>query len=199
MLGQGTLAASSPVTQFDARGKELRSWYLPIGYPSGIAFDRVKQVLYVTELLSAEVYTINVLEKGGGPHYLAEVWGAKRAGPVAVDTGTGKIFVADRFTGNVYQMIPPAYRSKLLVGDLGEPSGLAVSPGGQDLYVADHFKRCIWIVRLDEKTAHATKFLAPDLRGPTGVAVDGDGVVWIADESAVFGVTKQGKLLHTIR
>ena len=200
LVGRGSKAGGSMIAQYNLQGKEVRSWRLKAGYPSGIAFDPSRQVLYVTELQTPTVHTINLAEKESVARYLAGVRGASRLGSITVGP-EGQLFVADLFSGTIYRLSPPAYRATVLVSDLGEPSAMAVGPGGRILYVSDRSQRCVWSIRLDTATPRPTKFWVNELRSPSSVGVSANGTVWIGDPGAqaVFGVSPEGTMIRVIR
>lgn len=74
-------------------------------------------------------------------------------------------------------------RARLLVDGLTAPGGLAWSPNGTRLYVAD--LRTIWVYDYDVERARAVSgrqwVVCPETEGnPEGIAVDAEGCVWVA-------------------
>jgi sugar lactone lactonase YvrE len=86
----------------------------------------------------------------------------------------GELFVADPWSGRVYVLRRGEVAFRVLVdaGPLFSPQGMAFSPDGRWLFVADYVQG---VVRLDPKTG-ATRLLD----APADAAVAGiDGLVWL--------------------
>jgi sugar lactone lactonase YvrE len=88
---------------------------------------------------------------------------------------------------------------------IGVPNGLAFSPDGTVMYVADTLTRIVTAARYDPSTGrrHGTHVLSDfrDLPGsPDGAAVDADGCYWIACVfgSAVARLTPDGRVERII-
>ena len=107
--------------------------------------------------------------------------------------GTMSLRKADiPFTGGLYA-VDRDYRAHLLLGDLGIVNGLAFSPDGSSLYVADSHpkRRLVWQFDYDRATPTlgncrlVVDFHAMGLPGtPDGAAMDAAGGYWVAAHGA---------------
>jgi hypothetical protein len=90
-------------------------------------------------------------------------------------SSSGDVFVADPVRGRVYVLRPGDASLRVLTpeGPIGSAQGLAVSPDGATLFVADYTQG---IVRVDAKTGAARLLPIPDDTAVTGI----DGVVYHA-------------------
>ncbi len=200
---RGSTIETSPVVRVSAQGQQLASWRLPDGYPSGVALDYQNRILYVSSLQTGEIFSIKLNEGGSLAHYVAEMSGASRLGPLAVDPATGRIFAADVFSGRIYMLTLSTRRSSVVVAGLGRPSALALGRGGRTLYIADTDRRCVWAVELGANRLRAVAFLTSSagLREPLGVTVDTDQTIWVGDHSTqtVSGFDAGGRLVKQLR
>jgi hypothetical protein len=88
----------------------------------------------------------------------------------------GRVFVADPAGGRIYTLAPGARALAVLLppGRLRSPQGMAISPDGRWLLVADYAQG---LARVDARTGAATL-----LEGPADAALTGiDGLVWTSD------------------
>jgi sugar lactone lactonase YvrE len=86
--------------------------------------------------------------------------------------------------GSLYRIDGGAGESCLLSG-LSIPNGLAFSPDGRTLYLADTPRRTVWKVDCDPETGHfgerrAFVELSESQGRPDGAAVDAEGCYWVA-------------------
>ena len=87
-------------------------------------------------------------------------------------------------TGGVYVYDPAARTVEQVLGGVAGASGLAFSPDGGTLYVADLASRCVWAVPPDSRELTAggkgCALFADGLPGyPGALAVDEDGTVYV--------------------
>ncbi len=203
VVTRGPIIQMSQVIRYSAQGQELGRWSLPDGYPSGLALDYTNKILYISSLQGESIYSVNL--KGNGPmaRYVAEVSGASRLASLALDPSTGRLFVADVFSGKIYIITLSTRKSSVLVEGLGNPSALAVGHGGQILYIADALNRCVWTVGMNANRPRASAFLSSSfkLQEPLALAVGIDGTIWVGDRSsrAIFGVDSNGRKVRVIR
>ena len=110
---------------------------------------------------------------------------------------TGDVYVADAVDNDVVK-VTPSGASTVLASGLGAPSGVAVDPVTGDLYIADTGNH-----EVDRLTAGGTlsvvagtgtagaptagPAMASALGGPSGLAVDGAGNLYIADGAGASG------------
>lgn len=85
----------------------------------------------------------------------------------------GRVFISDGGSGAIYTVAPGAHSLRLFVapGTIQGPNGIAPSPDGRSIYVADYAG---FIFRVDTTTAATTR-----LGAPSDVALYGiDGLAW---------------------
>lgn len=175
--------------------------------PSGVAVDAAG-TLYVTD---AGNHTIRKITPAGAVTTLAGTAGSKGnadgPGPAArfasphgvAVNAAGTVYVADAVNGTVRE-ISPAGVVRTLAGQADRsgqrpflfPDGLAVNAAGI-LYLTDNLKYAVYTITPDGKVAtlagHPGQRGTNDATdqgayffGPSGVAVTGSGVVYVADE-----------------
>lgn len=164
-------------------------------------------------LLTCESRTRRVvrLEKDGSLTVLAERYQGKRlnAPNDIVVRRDGNIYFTDPAFGNqtegreldfygVYR-IPPRGELELVARPAGRPNGIALSPNGRVLYVANSDEKNIRAYDLDGKGAASNeRVLIDKIDGvPDGMKVDERGNLYVTAR-AVFVFSPQGKLLASI-
>ena len=120
---------------------------------------------------AGRVYFTEAARQGSRSGTLADVLRAELIG----HTASGWVYVYD----------PAARTVQRVLGGVAGASGLALSPEGDTLYVADLASRCIWAVDPDSRELTAggkgCSLFAGDLPGyPTALAADEDGSVYAA-------------------
>jgi hypothetical protein len=192
-----------PIIQYTAAGQEKRRWQIPVSFPSGLAYDTPRRLLYISTLQDVSIYRVDLNEPvGAKPRFLLQVSGAERLGAMAVDSSGSRLFAADPFSGTVYVISLASGVSSTLASNLGEPTALAVGTGSNLLYVLDQMRRCVWTIRLDQGLQKPVKFWSfPEFRQPAGLTMDASGTVWIGDKStkALFGRDATGKVVKIPR
>jgi gluconolactonase len=175
--------------------------------PAGNAFDAQGR-LYTCETRTRRVTRT---DKTGKIEVLAERWEGKRlnAPNGIVAARNGSVYFTDPAFGEqsdhreldfygVYH-IPPKGPVTLVAKFTGRPHGIAVSPNGRTLYVADADAKNIRVFDLDKNgEASNDRVLVSRIDGiPTGIAVDAQGNLWVpARGIAIYG--PEGKRLHLI-
>jgi len=101
----------------------------------------------------------------------------------------------------VYRHDPQSGKTTAVVKDFVQPNGLAFSPDGKKLYVADsgapkHI-RC-FDVAADGTVANGRVFCTIDKGGPDGIRVDRDGRVWSSAGDGVHVFAVDGRRLGKI-
>jgi DNA-binding beta-propeller fold protein YncE len=110
---------------------------------------------------------------------------------VAVDPATGDVYIADA-TGNDVVKVTPSGAASIVASGVNAPSGVAVDPATGDLYIADtgnhEVKRLtpggtITVIAGTGTagTPSAGPATASHLGGPSGLAFDANGNLYIAD------------------
>lgn len=108
---------------------------------------------------------------------------------------------------NVYRLDPQTGELEAVVSDFGQPNGLAFSPDGTKLYVADssashdparprHIR--VFDVVDNRRLANGREFCALDNGLPDGFRLDRDGNVWTSAGDGVHCFSPEGVLLGKI-
>ncbi len=150
-------------------------------------------------------------EKDGTVTVLAERFRGKRLNSPndVVVSRNGSVYFTDPPYGvapeereldfqGVYRLDPRAGSLSLLVEDFVKPNGLAFSPDGKTLYVADTERNHIraFAVGPDGSLGRGREF-AP-VKGPDGMKVDRDGNVYCTSSDGVVVLDPSGKRLGVI-
>jgi gluconolactonase len=175
--------------------------------PAGNAFDAQGR-LYTCETRTRRVTRT---DKSGAIEAVAEKWEGKRfnAPNGIAASKNGSVYFTDPAFGEqadhreldfygVYH-IPVKGAVSLVAKFTGRPHGIAVSPNGRTLYVADADAKKIRAFDLDSKgEASNDRVLVAKVDGiPGGMAVDEKGNLWVpANGISVY--SPEGKKLHTI-
>ena len=101
----------------------------------------------------------------------------------------------------VFRFDPKTRDLKVLAKDFDKPNGIALSPDGKRLYVADsgrpHHIR-VFDVQADGGVANGKVFCVIDKGGPDGIRCDTEGRVWSSAGDGVHVFAADGKLLGKI-
>jgi len=151
-------------------------------------------------------------DKKGNIAVVAEQWEGKRlnAPNDIVVRRDGHIFFTDPAFGNqadgreldfygVYRVSPKGEMS-LIAKPKGRPNGIALSPNGRILYVANSDERCIYAYDLNRDGAASNeRVLIANIDGPPdGIRVDEKGNIYVTATNLPI-YSAEGKLLHTIK
>jgi gluconolactonase len=101
----------------------------------------------------------------------------------------------------VFRHDPESGRTTIVARDQQMPNGLAFSPDGKKLYVADSGRtHQIWVydVSADGTLGSGRVFCVIDTGGPDGIRVDQDGRLWSSAGDGVHIFSNSGKLLGKI-
>ncbi len=175
--------------------------------PSGNAFDSDGR-LYTCETRTRRVTRT---EKDGKIEVLAEKWEGKRLNApndIAV-AKNGHAWFTDPAFGDqqdqreldfygVYQ-IPSHGALKLAVKMTTRPNGIALSPNGRILYVADSDRRAVLAYDLERggEAANERVLIAKIVGVPGGIRVDAQGNLYIAAKGVAI-YSPEGRLLRAI-
>ena len=199
--------------------KELRRIHSTGGQPSGAAFDH-NGVLYVTDFAHAAVL---VVQDTGDQEVIVGTYEDKPLiGPNSIIyTRDGTVFFTDSGpfgetgfhnpTGSLY-MISNGGGTQMLrpvsLENLANPCGVAVSPDGKFVYVAEMMNnRILRFFQKPDGVYHCSVFYQLQGRvGPSSIAVDKQGCLYIGHydianstmEGQVLCISQNGELLNTI-
>lgn len=101
----------------------------------------------------------------------------------------------------VFRFDPEAKDLRVLVKDFDKPNGIAFSPDGRKLYIADSGKPRhirVFDVAADGGISNGRVFCDIDKGAPDGIRCDADGRVWSSAGDGVRIYDDSGKLLGTI-
>jgi gluconolactonase len=176
--------------------------------PSGNAFDAQGR-LYTCETHARRVTRT---DKTGRVEVLAELWQGKRlnAPNDLVVSRNDHVYFTDPAFGEqsdhreldfygVYH-IPPKGEMKLVAKPTGRPNGIAISPNGRTLYVANTDERNVRAYDLDRNgDASNERVLIRSLAGvPDTIRVDEKGELFVAVSKGIAIYGADGHLIHTI-
>jgi gluconolactonase len=175
--------------------------------PAGNAFDTQGR-LYTCETRTRRVTRT---DKTGKIEVVAEKWDGKRFNaPAGIALSkNGSVYFTDPAFGQqadhrdldfygIYH-IPVKGSMSLVAKFNGRPHGIAVSPNGRTLYIADADAKNIHAFDLDGKgEASNDRVLVAKVDGvPGGMAVDDKGNLWVPSNGVAI-YSPEGKKLHTI-
>ncbi|RPJ35628.1 MAG: SMP-30/gluconolactonase/LRE family protein [Verrucomicrobiaceae bacterium] len=102
----------------------------------------------------------------------------------------------------VFRFDPKNQSLRVLAKDFDKPNGIALSPDGKRLYVADSGKPKhirVFDVAADGSISNGRVFCTIDKDAPDGIRCDADGRVWSSAGDGVRIFDPSGKLLGTIQ
>ncbi len=187
----------------------------PAGYPNGNALDAQGRLLTCEQGLRRIVRT----EHDGRRTVVAEKWQGRRLNSpndlaVAAD---GAVWFTDAAYGidsdyegiaaaseigacNLYRVDPASSECTLVADGFERPTGIAFSPGGDRLYVADSRANHLRAFRVDGATVSGGDTIATNSVGNVdSMALDAAGRIWLAAGQGVQCLTPGGDLLGRIR
>ena len=206
------------IMTFDPATKKVAVFREPSGRANGLIFDPKGRLIAAEGANTGGNRRVSITERDGTVRTLADRFEGKRfnsPNDVAVDT-KGRVYVSDpRYVGDdpreldsedVYRIDPDGSVHRLDT-TAHKPNGLAVSPDGKTLYVADNGpkRRVLLALDLDDAGSTANPRILHDFgddRGIDGLTVTVDGrVVATSGRGTTAGVrifSPAGKLLGTI-
>lgn len=201
------------VLRWDATDGSVSVFEAPAGYPNGRTIDRHGRVVTCQQGPRRVVRT----EHDGSTTVLADRWQGRRFNSPndVVVSGDGAVWFTDPSYGiasdyegeradseidgcHVYRVDPATGEVAAVATDLDRPNGLAFSPDGRRLYVADTARGHLRAFDVDGGRLAGGEVLA-DLDGPDGVRVDTAGRAWVAAGDAVHVVHPDGTILGRLR
>ncbi len=206
------------IMKFDPASKKVTVFRDPSGRANGLIFDPQGRLIAAEGANSGGRRRVSITDRDGTVRTLADRFEGKRfnsPNDVAVDA-KGRVYVSDpRYVGDdpreldfeaVFRIDPDGSVHRLNTSAL-KPNGLAVSPDGKTLYVADNGpkRRVLLALDLDPSGDTANPRVLHDFgadRGVDGLTVTVDGrVVATSGKGPTAGVrvfSPAGKLLGMI-
>ena len=202
-----------------SQSKEIRRIHSTGGLPSGAAFDQ-NGILYITDFAHAAVLAV---QDNGEQEVIVGTYEDKSLiGPNSiVYASNGTVFFTDSGpfgetgfhnpTGSLF-MITNGGGAQMLrpvsLENLSNPCGVAVSPDGKFVYVAEMMQnRVLRFFQKPDGVYHCSVFYQLQGRiGPSALVCDKQGCVYVAHydipdsstEGNVLVISKSGKLVSTI-
>jgi hypothetical protein len=173
-----------------------RRQIIGFGRFQGIAFDEAHSRLLLTDRLREGIYAATLDAQGiGEPKLILKH--RLLSEPTAIAVRGEAVFVASRKNQAVYRADLAKRTVTPLVRDVLEPAGLAISPDGTRLVVADAGEARIQEYLLASGILKTFLDGSP-LREPRGVQIDRRGNVWVSDawSRAILEFSPRGELLH---
>ncbi len=129
------------------------------------------------------------------------VWFTDPEYGLKTDPQTKKRVGKEQAANHVFRHEPKTGKTTVVVSDFVQPNGLAFSPDGKKLYVADsgtpkHIRS--FDVAADGTVTNGRVFCTIDKGGPDGIRVDRDGRVWSSAGDGVHIFAADGKRLGKI-
>lgn len=186
--GLGSEVASLPGPRITISG---------IHQPNGLAVDEQRD-LYVTDYDSGEVYKETLLS-GGGYSLNTIAKGLFGVRAVAVD-GNGDVFVNGIGMYIIMHTLQGggSYTQRRIGNSVAAIGGLAVDGRG-NVYATDYNSGRIFEESPSSNGTYTQTLLVSGLKGPTGIAADKDGSLYIAAEDRVFKETLfEGQYIQTL-
>jgi gluconolactonase len=221
MTGDGSILFSDigdRIMKFDPRAKAVTVFREPSGRANGLLFDPKGRLIAAEGASPGGKRRVSITERDGTVRTLSDSYEGKRfnsPNDLAVDT-SGRVYVSDpRYGGNdpraldfegVFRIDPDGAVTRLET-TAKKPNGLAISPDGKTLYVADNGpeRRVLIACDLSEKGAVSRPRVLHDFgdgRGIDGMTVTVDGrIVATAGTGAKAGayvMSSDGKVLEMI-
>jgi sugar lactone lactonase YvrE len=193
--------AGGSVSQYNPDGKLRASWKTR-HIPSGLDFDPKTNTLYVASYDTAEIYQAAISEQKETVQLCGNIVGARKLGPVIVDNRREQLLVGEVQNGEIYSFNLKTHKSHLVATGLGSPQALALSPDGQQLFIADAALHKIYSLDLSRPKASPTIFSAEWVyKEPVGLTFLSSGYLVVADDraNALFILSPTGKLANEMR
>jgi NHL repeat len=158
--------------------------------PAGLAVRALTGETYVVDQGNGRVQRFDASGDFVSKFDLSATPGASLLGPIAVDEGSGDVYVAvnSEFGAGVQRFdasgtfLATLDSSGTVAGSLSAVGGLAVDGSSGDLYVADTWNNAV--VVFDASGSYVSQFGGDpglELSSPGAVAVDSTGAVYVAD------------------
>ncbi|WP_435008877.1 SMP-30/gluconolactonase/LRE family protein [Tundrisphaera lichenicola] len=200
------------IMKFDPKTGAVTTFREPSGRANGLIFDPKGRLIAAEGANTGGNRRVSITELDGTVRTLADRFQGKRfnsPNDVAVDA-QGRVYISDpRYVGGepreldfeaVFRIDPDGTVTRLET-TATKPNGLAVSPDGKTLYVADNGpnRRVLLAIDLDEKGNVSNSRVLVDLkgRGIDGMTVTTDGRIVASagsgDKAGVYIFTPEGQ------
>ena len=203
------------ILKFDPKTKRVSTFREPSGRANGLILDAKGRLIAAEGANTGGNRRVSITEPDGRVRTLADRYEGKRfnsPNDLAIDKA-GRVYVSDpRYVGDeareldfetVFRIDPDGSVHRLETSAF-KPNGLAVSPDGKTLYVADNGpkRRALLALDLDEKGNASRPRVVKDFgkgRGIDGMTVTLDGrVVAAAGDGSQAGVVVYSKEGQTV-
>jgi len=96
--------------------------------------------------------------------------------------------------------VAPDGKVSIATREVNFPNGMAITPRGDVLYVADSLDACIYAFPLSKNGALGQRSVFASLPGemPDGISLDASGAIWVASHHHVLRVGEGGKVLDEV-
>lgn len=186
------------LARFNAAGERTGDWPLPekLARLSGVAVDPEKKIAYVANTKPAEVYKVDLSRPRTPMVRMPGIRGAERLGSMVLDARRNRLLIADPYLGRIYAYDLAKGYGEVLFEKVGEVGGLTLDPATDRLYIADIVRRRVLVANLSERSSPAPLAAKIPLDEPLGLALGGDGTLWIADkdDEEVLSLTSAGRI-----
>lgn len=101
---------------------------------------------------------------------------------------------------SVLARVAPDGSVSIATREVNFPNGLAITPNGETLYVADSLDACIYAFPLGADGTLGPRSCFADLPGemPDGISLDASGAIWVATHHRVIRIAKGGEVLEEV-
>lgn len=98
------------------------------------------------------------------------------------------------------RVTPDGTQATIATREVNFPNGMAITPTGDTLYVADSLDACVYAFPLSADGTLGPRSFFADLPGemPDGISLDASGALWVATHHRVIRVAKGGEILEEV-
>jgi sugar lactone lactonase YvrE len=190
---------------YSTAGEQRETWYMPAtGFFAGLALDSERSIVYVAKGNAGEIYRLALGGGEGGtskPEFVAAAKGVGALSAITLDSANQRLFVAAPYDGQLLALDLATRQLRPLVDRVGEVFALAYDAASRRLYAADRATGRVWKIDTAAPQPTAERFFEqPGLRMAAGLAIAGDGSLWVAyqREGVVVQISREGQLMRRI-